>query len=60
MIEPARGGRASPFLDRPLSITQVICLLVVIFSMTYLILSWDERDATAAAGTGPFYSPSAS
>jgi len=46
MVEPARGGRASPFLDGPLSITQVICLLVLSFSLTYLILSRGERDAT--------------
>ncbi len=39
LIEPARVGRPSPFMDSPLSIIQVICLLSIAFSVTYLLSS---------------------
>ena len=46
LIEPAREGRPSPFMDGPLTIIQVICLLAIVFSATYLLLCRAERHPT--------------
>lgn len=37
MVDPARYGRMTPFLGGPLSIVQVACILVAVFSLTYLL-----------------------
>ncbi len=36
LIEVARAGRKSPFMDGPLTAVQVVCLLTVAFSVAYL------------------------
>lgn len=50
VIEIARAGRKSPFLDGPLTITQVICCMVIAFSFTYLLSS--RADGRRVANPG--------
>ncbi len=38
----ARGGQKSPFLDGPLSVAQVACVLAMIFSLVYLVTKSGE------------------
>ena len=52
-IEIPRAGRRPSFLDGPLSITQVACIMAIAFSVTYLLLCRGEGDRPGlSAGVG--------
>jgi len=51
-VEMARAGQSSAFLDGPLTLTQVACVLAMAFSLTYLLISKEADSADRPTG-GP-------